>query len=250
TDMPVATPANVSLSCTGGTLTAVDGSSSISYTDGSVAIASSCTISVDVSSTTLGNNINTSSDLTSSLGISTAATDSIIISGLPTIQKSFNVSMIDQGSIVSMNIIIENLNPATVLTDISFTDDLDAFVTGALAIGLPQNDVCGLGSTVTGTSVITLVDGLLNPLESCTIQINIQLPAGVYGDFINNTSPISLSIDGVNVTGDAATSGSAALTVLFASEYIPVNQPAWLLLLILLMLTVGFVAFNSRKSHT
>jgi hypothetical protein len=75
----VATPANDSTTCTGGTLTATDGSSSIGYTGGTVTAGATCTVSVDVTAATEGSYVNISGSLTSSLGDSGSATDTLVV---------------------------------------------------------------------------------------------------------------------------------------------------------------------------
>ncbi|MCP4277897.1 MAG: hypothetical protein GY779_16250, partial [Gammaproteobacteria bacterium] len=72
---------NEATTCTGGTLTAVAGASVISYTGGTVSASSSCTISVDITEAYYGalprSVINTSGDLTSSLGNSGTSNDTL-----------------------------------------------------------------------------------------------------------------------------------------------------------------------------
>ncbi len=80
----VATPPNDNATCTGGTLTAAGGSSVISYTGGSVAASGSCTIDVDITSSTPSMHVNLSGDLTSSLGNSGTASDTLTVVALPT----------------------------------------------------------------------------------------------------------------------------------------------------------------------
>lgn len=75
----VAAPGNASTTCTGGSLTAADGSSSVSYTSGTVGAGASCTVSVDVTAATAGNHVNTTEDLTSSLGNSGTATATLVV---------------------------------------------------------------------------------------------------------------------------------------------------------------------------
>ncbi|MCP4289534.1 MAG: hypothetical protein GY792_34780, partial [Gammaproteobacteria bacterium] len=65
TGTEVANPTNASTNCTGGAITAVAGSSSISYTGGTVAESGTCNLSVDVTGTSAGSHNNTSGDLTS-----------------------------------------------------------------------------------------------------------------------------------------------------------------------------------------
>ena len=64
----VASPSNAATTCTGGTLTATSGSGVISYTGGTAAAGATCTVSADVTSASDGSYVNTTGDLTSSLG--------------------------------------------------------------------------------------------------------------------------------------------------------------------------------------
>ena len=67
--------------CNGGALTANAGTTVISYTNGSVAASDSCTITVDVTSSTPGSHVNTTDDLTSNRGNSGQATATLIVTG-------------------------------------------------------------------------------------------------------------------------------------------------------------------------
>lgn len=79
----VASPANGVNTCIGGTVTAVSGSNTISYTGGTVAANSICTLSVDVIASTPGVTVNTTGDLTSSAGNSGTATSGLTIEAAP-----------------------------------------------------------------------------------------------------------------------------------------------------------------------
>lgn len=75
----IATPSGATTDCTGGTLTAPDSGSTITYTGGTVPATSTCTVDVDVTSTTAGTHDNTSGDLTSDFGNSGPATASLTV---------------------------------------------------------------------------------------------------------------------------------------------------------------------------
>ncbi len=75
----VATPSGASTDCTGGMLTAVAGTGTVSYTDGEVADGASCTVVVDVTSATADVYVNTTGDLTSSSGNSGPASDTLTV---------------------------------------------------------------------------------------------------------------------------------------------------------------------------
>lgn len=80
----VATPANASTTCTGGTLTATGGTGTISYTDGSVGAGASCAVAVDVSAMAAGDYINVTGELTSlPNGSGGTATATLTVIGAP-----------------------------------------------------------------------------------------------------------------------------------------------------------------------
>lgn len=81
----VASPANAMTTVTGGTLTATAGTSVISHTGGAVAAGSTATVQVDVTCGTLGSHVTTTGDLTSSLGNSGTATDTLTVTETPSL---------------------------------------------------------------------------------------------------------------------------------------------------------------------
>jgi len=229
----VAAVPNISNSC-GGSVTANAGSGSIVFTGGSVPAGASCSLSVDVVANTAGNLINTTGDLTSSSGNSGPASASVDILSPLSITKSFNVGSAMPGDVVVMNLSITNNNVTDTASAMTLSDDLDAFIPGAVAINTPQNDACGLGSTLSGTSIITLNNGVLAAGESCLMAINVQLPSNQFGQFTNTTSPLSYVLNGTAVTGEPASAGNADLVITGAPEAVAVpvmTWPAWLLLM-------------------
>ncbi|WP_456077547.1 DUF7933 domain-containing protein [Henriciella marina] len=76
----IADPANASTTCTGGTLTAVAGGTSVTYTGGSVGAGASCRVDVHVKSDEAGTFAEQTGDLTSSLGNSGTASGTLTVS--------------------------------------------------------------------------------------------------------------------------------------------------------------------------
>ncbi|MGK0188746.1 MAG: hypothetical protein ACI9R3_004560, partial [Verrucomicrobiales bacterium] len=90
----IADTPDLSTSCTGGTLTGAAGGTTVSYTGGSVSAGGSCTVSIDVKADSTGVHVNTSGALTSSLGNSGTASDTLtVVNASPTINAPASVSI-------------------------------------------------------------------------------------------------------------------------------------------------------------
>lgn len=120
--------------------------------------------------------------------------------------KQFTNDPVSPGSTVELQFTLANQNPTEALTGISFTDDLDAALSGLNAVGTPINDICGVGSQLSGTSLLTLTGGNLVSGASVTFSITLQVPAGATpGFYLNTTSPvIAYSTSGTPVMANPA----------------------------------------------
>jgi uncharacterized repeat protein (TIGR01451 family) len=210
----LATPANATTTCTGGTLVAADGTANLSYTGGTVSAGANCSVSADVTSSTLGTVTNVTSDLTSSHGNSGTATADLTVNvtdGL-TFTKAYADLAVSGGN-VTLSFVINNSNNANA-TNINFTDNLSAQIT-ANATNLPINDACGSGSLMSSNGgVIQLTGGNLAAGDSCQIDVNVMIgelvAPGVYN---NTTSPLSADFGTATIESPPA---SADFTVVSA----------------------------------
>jgi hypothetical protein len=210
-------------------LTAAAGSSQISYSGGTVAASSSCTISVDVSSDTAGMHVNTTSELSFSTGTSPAASDTLtVIDSAIVLSKAFGGGAIPPlslsarggmspgvlpGGLVELEYTISNTTMALPLTDIAFTDDFNAVIAGLAATNLPMMDVCGAGSMVSGTTLLSFTGGSLAAGDSCTFSVTLKVPADApTGSFPSTSSDITATAPGGPITGPPAV---ATLIVVF-----------------------------------
>jgi hypothetical protein len=190
------------------------GTDVITLTDGTVAPDSSCTFSVELqlpADVATGTSVtNVTSELTGMINgfprMAPPARDSMEVN-LMTLSKQFESSA-EQGGSTTLTFVIENLNSTSMATGVGFSDDLDAVLSGLIATGTPIDDVCGAGSVLDGTSVLTLRDGNIDPGASCTFGVTVQVPtAADPGDYENVTSALSTD---QGIVGDPAT---ATLTV-------------------------------------
>jgi uncharacterized repeat protein (TIGR01451 family) len=205
----VASPANAGTTCTGGTLTAADGASTISYSGGSVPASSACSVNVDVTATVPGSYVNTTGDLTSSLGNSGSATDMLgVTDGPPLFFKAFSATRMRIGDVVSLTFTIDNTASTTGATALDFSDMLPA----GLIVGNPAGagTTCSGGALAAapGSSLITYTGGAISDSASCTVMVNIEASApgnytNVSGDLtssLGNSGPATAQIDVVDVT--------------------------------------------------
>lgn len=193
----------------------VTGTSFLIFTGGNLLSGTTCSFDVTVqvpAAAADGTYNNVTSGLTATLGASSVvfdpAVDTLVInSNLLALNKQFTDDPVAPGGTVTLEFILENLDAANVATGIGFTDDLEAALTGLVATGLPQNDVCGAGSQLTGTSVLSLTGGNLPAGGSCTFSATLQVPVGavVGNPVINTTGGVTGTINGLAVTGDPAT---------------------------------------------
>jgi hypothetical protein len=202
----VAPAPDAATTCTGGTLTAVAGTGVISYTGGSVAAGASCTVSADVTSAAAGSYLNTSGELTSSLGTSGTASDTLgVVGGELALSKTFSSDPVLPGGAVDIELTLVT-GAAFGVSDVAFTDDLDAALPGLAAVALPADGFCGPGSQLTGAGVLTLTGASLAAGSSCTFTATLGVPAdAVVGGYTNTTSTVT----GVRDGGLPTTAGPA-----------------------------------------
>jgi len=217
--MVVASPANTFSNCDASTspiITAVPGSSVIGLSDGSLGINSTCTVSVDVVSSSVGENINQSGELTSNnlffqpiiSGFSAATL--LVTADQIVFTKDFVDDPVVPGAMTTLRFNLVNTDRSNDATGLSFTDDLDAMLTGATAVGLPLNDVCGVGSTLSGSSLLSFSSGSLPAGGSCSFDVTVAIPAtSAIGQYTNTSSVLSGNLAG------SAVNSSSAVSILF-----------------------------------
>jgi len=198
--------------CGGGTFS---GTASLILSDATLTAGTSCTFTVrlqvpaDVSLGTTATNI--TSNLTGIAGgggsmYGGIATDDLQI-GFVSFSKTMESPAVAGGT-SELVFTIQNLDSSVGIDEVRFSDNLDTVISGLVATGLPVTDVCGNGSTLTGTSSLSLEKAVLDPSDSCTFTVTLQIPAMVTaGSYLNTTS--DLLIDGLS----AAIPATATLTI-------------------------------------
>lgn len=237
----VASPSNAGTDCTGGTLTAASGTGVVTYTGGTASAGAACTVTVDVTSSTPGSHVNTTGALTSSLGSSGTATDTLNVSELA-FSKVFTPDTIGPGSTSLLRFDIVNTSAVALAQNLAFTDVLPAGVIIATPSSADTTCTDGILSAPDGGTTIDLSGARLGALGSCTVTVNVTAAApGVYdnlsGDLtstLGNSGPASATL-----TVDA---GLPGFSKSFAPSTIPPGGTSTL------TFTIDYTAFGGQTA--
>ncbi len=215
TGMQVATPSVFSSSC-GGTLTAAAGSGSITLANGSLNAGLTCTITVQVTSSTAssaGGHANTVTGITSTQSGAgpNSNTASLVVAGTPTIAKGFLPATIAPGAVSTLTFTLTN--PGNIpLTGATFSDNMG--LVKIAATGVAGGTCAGVSSNSlnAGTSSITLSGLTIPAAGSCTATVQVTgTVAGVQTNIANGVSSSETPAPGPQ-------SAPAQLTVLFPPQ--------------------------------
>ena len=195
--MIVANPVNPSVGECGGTLDATPGASSFSFSGGSLAASTSCTLTLRVTMNVSGNLTNTieSNAVTTLSGAVNPDPAEASLTNLPgaSISKAFSPNPVRAGSVSLLTFTIQNTGSVP-LSGMGFQDDLP----GDLPVGVvianspaPVNNCGGDLTAVAGTQLIRLTDGALDAGASCTITVPVV--GNIQGNFTNTIDAGSLN---------------------------------------------------------
>jgi uncharacterized repeat protein (TIGR01451 family) len=203
--LTISTPNGLATTCSG-TITATQGTGSISLSGGSLAASASCTFSVNVTGTAAGHQVNTTGTISSTEGgTGGTATAFIDVVAPPSIAKGFAPSGIPVNGTSTLTFTITNPAGNSVAeAGVAFTDPLPA----GLVVATPNNlnNTCGGTATATsGSGTISLAGGTIAVNSNCTVSVNVTTSQG--GVYNNTTGNVSSTNGG---TGNTA---SATLTV-------------------------------------
>ncbi|MFC7550241.1 ice-binding family protein [Plantactinospora sp. GCM10030261] len=188
----VATPNGLTGSCGGGTIAATAGGGSISLTDATLPAGGSCTFSVNVTGTTSGTKVNTSSPVDSNEsgpGTPAAASITVRVAEAPTIAKAFDDATIPLNGTTTLEFTLTNPNANTTLTGVSFVDNLPAGLVVATPNGAQTDCASGTIAATAGSSSISLFGASLPASASCTVSVNVT--GTTTGTKVNTTAAVT-----------------------------------------------------------
>ncbi|MBM0278080.1 DUF7933 domain-containing protein, partial [Micromonospora tarensis] len=204
----VATPNGLTGSCGGGTIAATAGGGSISLAGATLPAGGSCTFSVNVTGTTSGTKVNTSSPVDSNEsgpGTPAAASITVRVAAAPTIAKAFRDATIPLDGTTALQFTLTNPNTDTTLTGVSFVDNLPAGLVVATPNAAETDCASGAIAATAGSSSISLFGATLPANASCTVSVNVT--GTTTGTKVNTTATVT------SVQSGPGTSASASVTV-------------------------------------
>lgn len=214
TGMVVAATPSASTTC-GGTLqgrtgsgsygTIAAGNTEVRITGGSITGNSSCSIVVNVTSSTAAAYTNTTGALTTTnIGGASAASAVLTVLGPPVLAKSFSPTSVLVNDVSVLTLTLTNNNTAAV-TGAAVTD---TYPTNLVNDSSPNATTSCTGATLTATAgggSVAIADASIPANSSCTVTIRVK--SATAGSYVNTTGTVSTTNAG---TGAAA---SATLTV-------------------------------------
>jgi len=205
TGMIIANPPNPDVGTCGGAIPAVAGTSSFTFSGGSLPPFGNCTLTLSVTMTVNGNLTNgiPARAITTTQGATNPQPAEASLTNLPgvSINKFFSPNPVTTGSYSAITITIQNTSNIS-LTGMGLGDPLPTGlqIAGAGAPA-PTSSCGGTLTAVAGTQLIQLTNGSLGASLSCTIAVNVI--ANVTGNYQNVIAPQTLTSD-QNVTNIAS----------------------------------------------
>ncbi len=205
------------------------GNLTLQINDANLLAGESCTFTVDITTqanTPGGDYLNTTSAISGVIDGNpvqgNSATDNLTVVSGPDVQISFTDDPAAPGSTVTANVTItHDVAAPGDATAISFDWDLNATLASLAANGLPQSDVCGAGSSITGITNLSFTDGVLAPGESCSFNLSLQVPAGATpGSYFSTTTAPTATVFGVNTQSLAAQDTLVIAGLQFSKSFI------------------------------
>jgi uncharacterized repeat protein (TIGR01451 family) len=161
----------------------------------SLAAGSSCTVTIDVTSSTVGNATNTVERIFSSesgqkpLNGGAGISASLTVFANPGVTKSFTPAAINLGGTSTLKLVVSNPNGTTTLNNISFSDTLPTAITFATPDNLFNGCLNFGGNVVINSGVITVSGINLPASQKCTISVDVT--SATLGSHTNSITSIS-----------------------------------------------------------
>jgi uncharacterized repeat protein (TIGR01451 family) len=168
----------------------------------------SCQVTVNVSSATAGDYLNSTNTVTTaSIGNGDASSDTLVVMGPPVVAKLFSPDTISVSDSSALTITLTN-NNSVAITGAAFTDN---YPVGMINAVLANGNTSCAGGTVTavpGASSLSLSGATIPANGSCTVTVNVT--SALEGIYVNGTGSVT--------TTNAGTGSSANDTLYVAAQ--------------------------------
>jgi uncharacterized repeat protein (TIGR01451 family) len=243
----ISTPSGLSGNCSG-TVTAVSGSTSISFAGVIVPAGATCGFTVaNIVGVSAGVKNNVTGAVTSTNGgTGNTAAASLTVLAPPTISKAFGAASILLGGTTSLSFTITNPNATAALTGVAFTDPLPngtGIPPGGLVVASPNGltGSCG-GGTITAVAAsgsVSLSGATIAASGSCTFSVNVT---GTVAGLAENTMQVTSTNGGAGNFALASVKVIAPPTIskAFGVPTIPLNGTT----------SLTFHVFNPNPNQT
>jgi uncharacterized repeat protein (TIGR01451 family) len=216
----IASPANATTTCGGGTPVAIPGGITLGLSGASVGASVSCTVSANVTSAAPGvytNIIPAGGVTTTNAGNNIApATAQLVVLRGPTINKSFSPSSIVPGGIATLTISV--VNPTSVaINNANITDNLPPGVVVA-AVPSATSTCAGTFAPVAGSNSVSLINGTVANANVCTMTVNVT--SGAIGNY-NNIIPAGALTSSGGTNAAAATADLVVTSPAISKSFTP-----------------------------
>ncbi|MBX3673920.1 MAG: DUF11 domain-containing protein [Burkholderiales bacterium] len=195
-----ATPAG-STTCAGGTVTAAPNGTSLALSGATIPGGGSCTVTVNVTSNTVGVHANsTGAVTTANAGTAAGAGANLAVVGGLASTKLFSPISVALGGTSTLTITLTNPNTTTAVSGIAFTD---TYPTGIANSGTPGAATTCPGGTVTavaGGGSLALAGATLAAGANCTVTV--QVAGTTAGTHVNAVGTITAA-NAPSITGDS-----------------------------------------------
>jgi uncharacterized repeat protein (TIGR01451 family) len=196
-----AAPNVATMGCGSPTFTPAAGNTSVSFSGGTIAASGTCTVTVDVTATTGGDKVNTTSNVTSTNGgTGNTGTATLTVVSPPSLAKAFSPNPIAVGGVSTLTFTITNPNAGTSLTGVAFTD---TFPAGLEVAATPNATTMGCGSPTfapaAGNTSVSFSGGTIAASGTCTVTVDVA--ATTDGAKVNTTGNVTSTNGGTGNTG-------------------------------------------------
>jgi len=223
-----AASASGATTCSGGTVSASNNGTSLGLSGASIPASSSCTVTVNVTSSAAGAYANSTGAVTTSNASSgSSASATLNVLQAPTAAKAFVPASVPPGVTSVLTVTLSNPN-SIAITGAFFSD---SYPGGLVNTGSAGGATTCTGGTVTAANngtTLALAGATIPGNSSCTVTVNVK--SATAGSYVNSTGLIG--------SGNAGTGGAASGTLVvmvpptvaksFAPAAVQVNSPSTL----------------------